>query len=91
MTVTRSVSWIDFMAEISIRSFGVSVVLLRKTKPQTEVLLLRRNQTLVGELCQIAGGIEDGEKAWETALREVKEETGLAGRGNSADFSADPG
>ena len=65
------------MAEISIRSFGVSVVLLRKAEPQTEVLLLRRNQTLVGEWCQIAGSIEDGEKAWETALREAKEETGL--------------
>ncbi|MBP2509144.1 dATP pyrophosphohydrolase [Agrobacterium tumefaciens] len=65
------------MAEIPIRSFGVSVVLLRNAEPQTEVLLLRRNHTLVGEWCQIAGGIEDGEKAWETALREVKEETGL--------------
>lgn len=65
------------MAEIPIRSFGVSVVLLRNTGPETEVLLMRRNRTLVGEWCQIAGGIEDGEKAWETALREVKEETGL--------------
>lgn len=60
------------MAEIPIRSFGVSVVLLRNVGPETEVLLLRRNQTLVGEWCQIAGGIEDGEKAWETALRQVK-------------------
>lgn len=33
--------------------------------------------TLIGEWCQIAGGIEDGEKAWEAALREVQEETGL--------------
>lgn len=65
------------MAEIPIRSFGVSVVLLRNAETETEVLLLRRNHTLVGEWCQIAGGIEDGEKAWETALREVKEETGL--------------
>ncbi|MDP9587804.1 UNVERIFIED_ORG: dATP pyrophosphohydrolase [Shinella zoogloeoides] len=65
------------MAEIPIRSFGVSVVLLRKAKSETEVLLLRRNHTLVDEWCQIAGGIEDGERAWETALREVKEETGL--------------
>lgn len=65
------------MAEIPIRSFGVSVVLLRKAKSETEVLLLRRNHTLVDEWCQIAGGIEDSERAWETALREVKEETGL--------------
>ncbi|MBA8835803.1 ADP-ribose pyrophosphatase YjhB (NUDIX family) [Rhizobium leguminosarum] len=61
------------MAEIPIRSFGVSVILLRNSDTETDVLMLRRNHTLVGEWCQIAGGIEDGEKAWETALREVKE------------------
>lgn len=65
------------MAEIPVRSFLVSVVLLRKNGTETEVLMLRRNHTLIGEWCQIAGGIEDGEKAWETALREVQEETGL--------------
>ncbi|WP_152971017.1 NUDIX domain-containing protein, partial [Rhizobium ecuadorense] len=54
-----------------------SVILLRNSDTETDVLMLRRNHTLVGEWCQIAGGIEDGEKAWETALREVKEETGL--------------
>ena len=66
------------MADIPVRCFAVSVVLLRVVNGQPEVLLLRRNRTLVGEWCQIAGAIEDGEKAWETALREVKEETGLA-------------
>ncbi|SUB00390.1 dihydroneopterin triphosphate pyrophosphatase [Pannonibacter phragmitetus] len=39
---------------------------------------MRRNHTLIGEWCQIAGSIEEGEKAWEAALREVREETGLA-------------
>lgn len=66
------------MAEIPIRCFAVSVVLLRKVGVGCEVLLLRRNHTLIGEWCQIAGGIEDGEKAWEAALREVSEETGLS-------------
>lgn len=65
------------MADIPIRSFAVSVVLIREVGSGCEVLLLRRTQTLVGEWCQIAGGIEDGEKAWEAALREVQEETGL--------------
>lgn len=65
------------MADIPIRSFAVSVVLLREVATAREVLLLRRNHSLVGEWCQIAGGIEDGEKAWEAALREVQEETGL--------------
>lgn len=65
------------MAEIPIRCFAVSVVLLRRVAAGYEVLLLRRNHTLVGEWCQIAGAIEVGEKAWEAALREVREETGL--------------
>lgn len=65
------------MADIPIRCFAVSVIILRKTTQGHEVLLLRRNHTLVGEWCQIAGGIEEGETAWQTALREVWEETGL--------------
>ncbi|MEP7453220.1 NUDIX domain-containing protein [Phyllobacterium sp. SB3] len=65
------------MTDIPIRCSAVSVVLLRQTGNQTEILLLRRNHTLVGEWCQIAGAIEDGEKAWEAGLREVREETGL--------------
>ncbi len=65
------------MVDIPIRCLAVSVVLLRVSDDETQVLLLRRSHTLVGEWCQIAGGIEEGEKAWEAALREVKEETGL--------------
>ena len=65
------------MADIPIRSFAVSVVVIRENPVGYQVLLLRRNHTLVGEWCQIAGGIEDGETAWQTALREVREETGL--------------
>jgi dihydroneopterin triphosphate diphosphatase len=65
------------MAEIPVRCFAVSVVLLRIIEGEALVLLLRRNRTLVGEWCQVAGGIENDERAWEAALREVKEETGL--------------
>lgn len=65
------------MADIPVRCLAVSVMILRIVDDKAEVLLLRRNHTLVGEWCQIAGGIEDGEKAWEAALREVMEETGL--------------
>ncbi|WP_210261598.1 NUDIX hydrolase [Ochrobactrum soli] len=43
-----------------------------------DVLLLRRTGSiLTGEWCQVAGGIEYGETAWQAALREAKEETGL--------------
>lgn len=65
------------MAEIPIRSFIASLVAVRETESRHEVLLLKRTQTLIGEWCQIAGSIEEGETAWQTALRELDEETGL--------------
>lgn len=65
------------MAEIPIRSFLASLVAVRKTEAQYEILLLKRTQTLIGEWCQVAGSIEEGETAWQTALRELYEETGL--------------
>ena len=73
MKITCSMS-----EEIPIRSFGVSVIVLKTTSQSTTVLLLKRAEPFLnGEWCQIAGGIERGERAWETALRELKEETGL--------------
>ncbi|KIC45331.1 NUDIX hydrolase [Ruegeria sp. ANG-S4] len=65
------------MAEIPIRSFLASLVAVRKIEMRHEVLLLKRTQTLIGEWCQVAGSIEEGETAWQTALRELDEETGL--------------
>ncbi len=44
------------MAEIPIRCFAVSAVVLRPAGDRTEVLLLRRNHTLIGEWCQIGVG-----------------------------------
>ena len=61
-----------------------------KTDPiQPRMLLLRRSkQPLLGEWCHVAGGIEDGEAAWQTALREIREETGLTvARLFSADYN----
>ena len=66
---------------LQIRSTGVSVVVLRGECSRTETLLLRRaGKIFTGAWCQVAGGIEEEETAWETALRELWEETELIPR-----------
>ena len=62
------------LAMLPVKSLGVSVFLLKSDGPQTKVLLLRRaGKHLNGQWCQVAGGIEAGEMAWQTALREVRD------------------
>lgn len=62
---------------LPIKSVSASIFILRPDDEGTKVLLLRRTGYLAGLWCQVAGGIEPGEKAWQTALRETREETGL--------------
>ncbi|WP_260989759.1 NUDIX pyrophosphatase [Paenibacillus xylanexedens] len=63
---------------VPIRCEGVAVVLLKKDLNEFHVLMLKRaGRMLHGEWCYIGGGIEQGEKAWEAALREIHEETGI--------------
>jgi len=57
--------------------FAVCAVIVREAGDAHQVLLLRRNGSLAGKGCQIAGAIEAGETAWQAALREVEVETGL--------------
>ena len=66
------------MTEIPIRAFISSLVALRESEAGHEVLLLKRAESLVGEWCQIAGKIEEGETAWQAAVRELSEETALS-------------
>ena len=63
--------------ELPVRCYGVAAVELRKTGRKHQVLLLRRATTLKGHWCQVSGGIEPGETAWQAALREIREETDL--------------
>ena len=65
------------MQEIPVRSLSVSLIIVRLIDARHEVLLLKRTGTLAGTWCQVAGAIEPGETAWQTAKREAREETGL--------------
>ncbi|HIB32720.1 MAG TPA: NUDIX domain-containing protein [Candidatus Marinimicrobia bacterium] len=57
----------------------VDAYVFRQTKNGFRFLLLKRARTKMYEhLWQgVAGEIEKGEKAWQTAIRELKEETGF--------------
>jgi dihydroneopterin triphosphate diphosphatase len=58
-----------------------SAVVLEDDANRPRMLLLKRAKShLKGEWSHIAGGIEPGETAWQAALREIVEETGLAVR-----------
>ena len=57
----------------------VDAYVYRKTIEGIEFLILKRAETKIYEhLWQgVAGKIEEGEKAWEAAIRELREETSL--------------
>ena len=65
------------MADILVRVIDTYV--FRHTEEGPRFLLLKRSKTKMYEhLWQgVAGKIKKGEKAWEAAIRELKEETGL--------------
>ena len=64
--------------EVKIRSRAVSCFVIDNAKTDPRVLILKRvGEPLDGEWCQVAGRLEEGETAWQAALRELKEETGL--------------
>jgi dATP pyrophosphohydrolase len=66
-----------------------SVIAVEDEVDRPRMLLLKRaTGDLKDEWCHIAGKIEHGETAWQTALRELKEETGfIPHRFYSADYS----
>ena len=65
------------MAKVKIRVIDAYV--FRKTVDGLRYLILKRAKTKIYEhLWQgVAGKIEEGEQAWEAAIRELKEETSL--------------
>ena len=65
------------MTKVAVRVVDCYVYNLQEDNP--EFLILKRNKNKIYEhLWQgVAGKIEKGELAWQTAIRELKEETGL--------------
>lgn len=61
------------MNTIPVNCYGVAAIIIKDDR----ILLLRRTGPLKGTWCYVAGKIEASEKAWQAALREIKEETGL--------------
>lgn len=76
------------MSGIPVRCSKVAVAVLRGEGEQARALLMRRSTgILAGMWCQVTGKVEPGETAWQAALREVVEETGIQpSRLYSADF-----
>jgi dATP pyrophosphohydrolase len=68
----------DILEEVPIKSFSIAAYICRIVNEQGQYLIIkRRSSYLVNTWQMVSGKIEKGEKAWEAALREIKEETGL--------------
>lgn len=65
-------------AEPSLR-LGVAVILIRGRAAASRFLLMKRaTRSFFGEWASVEGGLEPGEDAARAAVRELREETGLA-------------
>lgn len=64
---------------MNIKAYMIELHIFRKVNNELEFLLLKRsdNEVFPGIWQMVSGGIEKGEKAFETAKRELFEETGL--------------
>lgn len=64
---------------LAVRCTMVSIIALRGSGADARMLALcRANHYLEGVWSYVAGHIEAGETGWQAALRELREETGLA-------------
>lgn len=64
--------------QIPVHCSAVAIAVLRGAGTATEVLLLQRGHgSYAGEWCLITGRLEADEPTWQTAAREVEEESGL--------------
>ncbi len=64
--------------EIPIKSFTVAAYICRIESGRGQYLILKRCTPYLDQTWQmVSGKIEKGDTAWQAALREIKEETGL--------------
>jgi dATP pyrophosphohydrolase len=64
-------------SDLPLRARGVIAFVVAGRGEAARILLLKRKTAPVGAWCPVSGRIETGETAWQTALREIGEETGL--------------
>jgi dATP pyrophosphohydrolase len=64
---------------MKVESYLIEAHMFRKTKSGLEYLLLKRasNEKYPGVWQMVTGAVEENEKGYETAIREIKEETNL--------------
>lgn len=68
----------DIREEVPIKSFSVAAYLCRIEDGNARFLIMKRRTSYLLDTWQmVSGKLEKGEKAWEAALREIREETGL--------------
>lgn len=84
--------------DLPVRPLGASVYVVREGGGERPFLLMRRGldePDFPGLWQQVSGGIHEGEAAWQTAVREVREEAGLQVRrlysGDCVETFYDPG
>jgi dihydroneopterin triphosphate diphosphatase len=68
----------DIREEVPIKSFLIAAYVCRVDYGQGQYLMVKRSTPYLKDTWQmVSGRIEKGETAWQAALREIKEETGL--------------
>lgn len=68
----------EIRQELPIKSFSITTFICKKNNGTGKYLIIKRSsKTLEGNWQMVSGLVEKGEKPWEAALREVKEETGI--------------
>ncbi|GHB41071.1 NUDIX hydrolase [Pseudovibrio japonicus] len=65
------------MSQVPVFCQATTVFLIDKNSEEPQVLLFRRLDPPANTWGQVAGAIEADETAWQAALREVREETGI--------------